>query len=324
MFLAASKIKDNISPLDYYSMHIEKFKPRNNGDKWIMSGLCPFHADKSPGSFGINRDTGAFKCFSCRAKGGDLISFHSKKYGLDFKGALKDLGGICTVDRKPFSVTETRSTAKRDNSGQIKNILKSCLSIDHSKSEPARLYLKNRGLDKILRDLPDDFLFHPHLPFYGEGGKKTYFPTLVAIMKDCAGATVTLHRTYITLDGKKAPIPTVRKLLPGRAAGAIHLYPADEKIGICEGIETALAVRLMTGLNVWAATSTSLLVDISVPTNTTKVIIYGDNDKSKAGQQAAITAAENLTAMGKAVKIVMPAGSPILSKSIDWLDVYNQ
>ncbi|HAJ19879.1 MAG TPA: hypothetical protein DCL95_07445, partial [Rhodospirillaceae bacterium] len=42
----------------------------------MWEGLCPFHADTRPGSFVVNKATGAFKCFSCGEQGGDIITFH--------------------------------------------------------------------------------------------------------------------------------------------------------------------------------------------------------------------------------------------------------
>ena len=55
---------------------------------WVDGGLCPFHQDKRIGSFKINSSTGAFKCFSCNASGGDIISFTMKYHDFSFPEAL--------------------------------------------------------------------------------------------------------------------------------------------------------------------------------------------------------------------------------------------
>ena len=64
-------------------------------------------------------------------------------------------------------------------------------------------------------------------------------------------ASVALHRTYLTADGRKADVPSVKKLTgaAGPLAGAcIPLHkPARGCIGIAEGIETALAAWLRIG-----------------------------------------------------------------------------
>ncbi|MGL4666456.1 MAG: CHC2 zinc finger domain-containing protein [Saezia sp.] len=53
--------------------------------------LCPFHDDKSP-SLSVNTHSGGFYCFSCGAKGGDVLSFLMQRDGLDFIAAAKALG----------------------------------------------------------------------------------------------------------------------------------------------------------------------------------------------------------------------------------------
>lgn len=57
---------------------------------WVKI-ICPFHDDKTP-SLSINTQKGCFKCFTCDAKGGDLITFHMKLKGIGFIDACKQLG----------------------------------------------------------------------------------------------------------------------------------------------------------------------------------------------------------------------------------------
>ena len=64
---------------------------------WHDGGLCPFHDDQHAGSFKINLDTGAFRCFSCGAAGGDILSFYRLKYCCGFMDALRDLEGRCNL-----------------------------------------------------------------------------------------------------------------------------------------------------------------------------------------------------------------------------------
>jgi DNA primase len=53
--------------------------------------LCPFHADHTA-SLNVNLKDGHFKCFACGAKGGDVLDFVRKRYGLGFVDACKKLG----------------------------------------------------------------------------------------------------------------------------------------------------------------------------------------------------------------------------------------
>ena len=64
---------------------------RDNSGGWTNGGLCPFHEDTRAGSFRVNLQNGAFKCFACGAKGGDVIDFLRQRYHLTFKEALRRL-----------------------------------------------------------------------------------------------------------------------------------------------------------------------------------------------------------------------------------------
>lgn len=87
--LTAKFIKNSISPLDFYSHELPGVKLTKHG--WNDAGLCVFHNDTNTGSFFINFETGAFKCFSCGAAGSDIIAFVMALYGLNFKEALAKL-----------------------------------------------------------------------------------------------------------------------------------------------------------------------------------------------------------------------------------------
>ena len=74
-------------PVTYYTKN--GYLMRGYGD-W-RSTLCPFHKDTRP-SMRVNIHKGAFCCMVCGAKGGDVLAFHMKTNGLNFKDAAKDLG----------------------------------------------------------------------------------------------------------------------------------------------------------------------------------------------------------------------------------------
>lgn len=85
-------VKNAVPPLQYYRTWLRGAPGQTTGGGWYRwQGLCPFHADKTPGSFHINSKTGAFKCFSCGAKGGDIIAFHMKARGKTFRESLSEI-----------------------------------------------------------------------------------------------------------------------------------------------------------------------------------------------------------------------------------------
>lgn len=83
-------VKGYIPPADFYRAELPTM-PLPRGGGWRDGGLCPFHADQHAGSFRVNLETGAFTCFSCGAKGADIIAFIQLRDGLSFPEALRKL-----------------------------------------------------------------------------------------------------------------------------------------------------------------------------------------------------------------------------------------
>jgi DNA primase len=83
-------IKTYIPPAEFYRAELPAMPPPR-GSGWRDGGLCPFHDDKHTGSFRVNLETGAFVCFSCGSKGGDIIAFIQQRDGLSFPEALNKL-----------------------------------------------------------------------------------------------------------------------------------------------------------------------------------------------------------------------------------------
>ena len=70
------------------------------------------------------------------------------------------------------------------------------------------------------------------------------FPAMLARLTNAEGKFITLHRTYLTADGSKAPVHSAKKLAAGAVEnGVIRLYPAGGVVCLAEGIETALSVH---------------------------------------------------------------------------------
>ncbi len=63
------------------------------GQRW--SGLCPFHAEKSP-RFSVNATEGLYHCFGCKASG-DAITFLREIEQLDFVGAVESLAARASI-----------------------------------------------------------------------------------------------------------------------------------------------------------------------------------------------------------------------------------
>lgn len=83
------QIKQSCHPESYYPLLLQGSFGKATGNGWSQwNGLCPFHADKKAGSFVIHKDSGAFKCFSCGAQGGDIIRFFEQYNNISTKEAI--------------------------------------------------------------------------------------------------------------------------------------------------------------------------------------------------------------------------------------------
>jgi hypothetical protein len=153
------------------------------------------------------------------------------------------------------------------------------------------------------------------------------YPAMVALVADAEGAPVTVHRTYLTRDGRKAPVPAPKKLMgyPGDrlVGGAIRLFAPGPVLGVAEGIETALAVHRRTGMPVWSAVSANLLERLEPPAQTSLVVVWADRDRSGAGEAAAMRMRQRALCRGISVAVHLPPGpAPAGAKGIDWADVW--
>jgi hypothetical protein len=76
-------------PSAFYPRELREIGRRS--PKGWARGLCPFHPDRRPSLY-VNLLTGGFYCFSCGAKGGDVLDFIMVRDSLSFKRAAELLG----------------------------------------------------------------------------------------------------------------------------------------------------------------------------------------------------------------------------------------
>ncbi|MBN8507123.1 MAG: toprim domain-containing protein [Burkholderiales bacterium] len=186
--------------------------------------------------------------------------------------------------------------------------------------DPVTLYLKRRGFAGVW-PLPACLRLHRALPYWHEGDVIGTFPAMVAPIVARDGHTVALHRTWLTRDGRKADVPSVRKVTAasGPLAGAcIPLFqPERGRIGIAEGVETALAAWCASGLPTVAAYSAGNLAAWHWPAGVQRVVIFADHDA--VGTDAAEKLRQLARAAGLSVSVMTPTEA-----GDDWCDVWAQ
>ena len=88
--ISAAAVKQAVDAGEFYAKELTMPPPRP-GREWQSGGRCPFHVDRRVGNFRINVRTGAFTCFSCGVRGGDIIAFTQALHGMSFPDALDEL-----------------------------------------------------------------------------------------------------------------------------------------------------------------------------------------------------------------------------------------
>ena len=120
-----------------------------------FKALCPFHQEKTP-SFTVSPSRQTFHCFGCGA-GGSVFRFVMDYEHLDFPAAVKKL-----ATRVGIPVIEERgvSSADEDRQHEARRVLLQLHAeaaewfhenlVKKPVGEPAREYLKGRGIDKRI------------------------------------------------------------------------------------------------------------------------------------------------------------------------------
>lgn len=196
--------------------------------------------------------------------------------------------------------------AERDPSREIAFILDHAVPLAGT---PVAAYLASRGFDA---EGTNDLLAHHDLTHWET---KRGFPAMIGVVRNLAGERVAIHRTYLQVDstdpGKvtKAAVPKPRMMLGKVAGGAVRLAPINPgaALGLCEGVETGLAVmRSCPGLPVWATLSATNLEQVRLPPEAHRIVILADHDASGAGSRAAEAVAQRLRGEGRQVAIAIP------------------
>ncbi len=186
--------------------------------------------------------------------------------------------------------------------------------------DAATLYLKRRGFGGVW-PLPACLRLHRNLDYWHGGVRLGAYSAMVAPIVAPDGRTVALHRTFLMADGRKAAVPSVKKLtatagpLPG-ACIPLH-KPQRGMMGIAEGIETALACWCASTVPTVAAYCASNLAAWRWPADVQRLVIFADADK--AGRQAAKSLCARALAARLRAEVLTPTDD-----GADWCDVWAQ
>lgn len=270
-------------------------------------GPCPICGGKTRFRYDDREGRGTWICNHCGA--GDGADLAMKVLGVDFKELLARIEPLIG-DVAPRSAPKRQSEAScRDG---LNRLWRSAGPV--RPGDPVARYLAARcGLvaaPGCLRTV-DRLRYQDDPP--------SWHPAMVAMVLGPDGAPATLHRTYLSQDGRKADVPAPRRVMPGTIpdGAAIRLFDAGPTLGIAEGIETAFAAAALFGVPCWAALNSTMLEKWIPPSGVEEVVIFGDADEAYGGQASAYALARRLTRSIARVRVEIPAEA-----GTDWCDVY--
>lgn len=235
---------------------------------------------------------------------------------------------------QPIKVNPAADEALRN---KLRHTYEGSVPITSPQGEVGRMYLRSRGLSIV----PERLRVHPSLYYFekdreGKTVRLGPFFALIAVVEAPDGRAVTLHRTYLTAQGRKAPVSSVKKMMSNPSdvdyrGVAIKLFACGKTLAVAEGIETATSVTEATGIPCWPLVSSSFMPSFVPPASVENLIVFADKDRPSvmhprgAGQEQGLALVKNAWARGIKSSLCVPAGEiPDGAKSLDWNDVYRE
>ncbi|WP_343518109.1 toprim domain-containing protein [Sphingomonas sp.] len=269
-------------------------------------GPCPFCEGRDRFRWDNKDGSGSFICSHCGA--GDGFEFLKRLKGWAFPEAARE------IDRVVGNVRPEPVQKRMDDRERVEMLNRLWVgSTPITPFDLAGRYLAGRGLP-----MPQNFnciRFTDRCPVPGGG----YAPAMIAMVSKADGSPANLHRTFLGPNGK-ADMEDPRATMPGVLPDgcAVRLSMHGGRLGIAEGIETALKATQRFTMPVWAALNATMLAKWIPPIGVEEVVIFGDNDGNYTGQAAAYALARRLSTLpgrALAVRVEIPK-----RPGLDWAD----
>ena len=220
---------------------------------------CPAHDDRSPSlAIGLGKHAILFHCFAGCLSADILAGF--ARHGIEARELFDGSGtAIAPVVREE---------------GPDRNVLRLWRQAEVLQGSPASGYLTGRSINLGSPELR----FHEKTPL-GKRPDVRFLHAMLASVRTDEGI-IALHRTF--LDRKSSGI--ARFEMPKRAlgslgTGAVRLFgQRGGRLGLAEGIETALSAYQMFGIPCWATLGNERFGLVTVPESIRELHLFIDAD----------------------------------------------
>lgn len=266
------------------------------GGHWDDRGAmcrCPAHDDRTPSlSVRLGRRQLLFHCFA----------------GCDQEAVLRALRAANLSARNRSGASAELSPSRDSTLSMLAARLWS--EARPAAPSPAGNYLRARGFNHI----PSSLRYHSRTP-YGRAPLTVFQPAMIAAVRDNAGL-VGIHRTFF--DPGRPGLALVKRALGRLGGGTVRLsQPAGGRLGLAEGVETALAATQLTGVPCWATLGTERFRHAAIPASVRHLVLFLDNDAG--GQRAERLARDAHAEAGRWIEARYPERA-----NDDWNDVLLQ
>lgn len=255
---------------------------------------CPAHDDRTPSlSVTLGRKAILFHCFAGCSN--EEVIAALDRHGVRSRD-LFDGSSAVTADRQE----------KRAFNSNARRLWHSATAISDS---PAEEYLALRGISRAS----DQLRYLERTPL-GPRGAVQFPPAMLAAVTTDMGI-IAVHRTFLDAPrAKLAAFERPKRALGSLGCGAVRLAPpAAGRLGLAEGIESALSAMQMFGVPCWATLGNERFGLIAIPESVRELHLFIDNDAG--GELAAQRARKAYSAPGRVIRSRAPA-----SAGFDWND----
>ena len=233
------------------------------GGRWTGNGglcRCPAHGDRRPSlSVRVGRTSLLLRCFA----------------GCSAADILKSLriAGHSIEARRGRESPRLENGVERDAGRSRAAAVRLWGAARPIAGTPAERYLAERGLTAESVELR----YHPRTP-HGPRPLTRFRPAMIAAVRDESGIAG-IHRTFLDLRrARLAPIDDPRCGLGRFGSGAVRLGGVASRLGLAEGIETALSASLLFRIPCWATLGTERFRLVGLPPEVTELVLFLDND----------------------------------------------
>ncbi len=234
------------------------------GGRWTVGGglcRCPAHEDRRPSlSVRVGRTSLLLHCFAGCCAADVLRALRSAGQPVD----------VLPEERQGRDRWRAEGAADAKSRRAVLRLWGGGRPIEGTAAER---YLARRS----LRVGSPELRFHPRTP-HGPHPLTRFRPALIAAVRDQTGL-VAVHRTFLnTRRDTLARIDVPRCGLGRFGSGAVWLGGVAPRLGLAEGIETALSASVLFGVPCWATLGTERFRLVALPPQVKELVLFLDND----------------------------------------------